>query len=236
MAEKAKYWVGVCYPENMIDNWQEVIGEVLMVPYCYCLHDKDHLSEYNKKKNIEEEERKKHVHIMLAFTNTTTYNHALSTLLALSKQGCACLNKVEVVRHVRNKYEYLIHNTDDSRKKGKYLYPLEERISGNNFDIGSYEQITLADKNKMAMEICQLIKDNEIHNFIDLFEMVSGMGLEYFDILKSYSGLFDRMCNGNYQRKKYGNLDLPKKSNTLTFTNPVKELKVIEDDEPYPFD
>lgn len=212
MAEKAKYWVGVCYPENMLDDWQDKISEKLEVPFCYCVHDKDHLSEYNKKHMdehilLEEEERKKHVHIILAFNNTTTYNHALNTLMTLSKDGCKCVNKVEMVRNIRSKYEYLIHNTEDSKKKKKYAYPPAERISGNNFDIGAYEQLSSTDKNKMAMEICQLIKDNGIHNFIDLFEMVSGMGLEYFDILKSYSGLFDRMCNGNYQKKKYGELE-----------------------------
>ena len=211
MAEKARYWVGVAYPENMLDNWEDVIAEKLEIPFCYFIHDKDHLSEYNKKQGIEEEERKKHVHIMLVFANTTTYNHALNTLMALSKDGCKCVNKVEVVRNIRNKYEYLIHNTEDSRKKKKYAYSPAERICGNNFDIGAYEQVSLADKNKMALDICHLIKDNGIHNFVDLFEMVSGMGLEYFDILKSYSGLFDRMCNGNYQKKKYGNLDEPLK-------------------------
>lgn len=210
--EKARYWVGVCYPENMIDGWQDVIGDKLQVPYAYCIHDKDHLADYYKKAMgdkvlLPEEERKKHVHIIIAFNNTTTYNNALNTLMTLSKDGCKCLNKVEVVRNIRSKYEYLIHNTEDSKKKKKYAYPASERITGNNFDIGSYEQLSSTDKNKMAMEICQIIKDNEIHNFIDLFEMVSGMGLEYFDILKSYSGLFDRMCNGNYQKKKYGNLD-----------------------------
>ena len=238
MAEKAKYWVGVCYPENMLDNWQDIIGEVIMVPYSYCVHDKCHLSEYNKKQDVEEVERKKHVHIMLAFSNTTTYNHALSTLMALSKEGRTCINKVEMVRHVRNQYDYLIHDTNDSRKKGKYQYSPEERICGNNFDIGSYEQVSLADKNRMAMEICQLIKDNEIHNFIDLFEMVSGMGLEYFDILKSYSGLFDRMCNGNYQKKRYGTFDDKVVFKAEAKEEPVPEKKppVCEDDEPYPFD
>ena len=206
--EKARYWVGVCYPENMIDDWQDVIAEKLQVPFCYCVHDKDNLSEYNKKKgdNTPEEERKTHVHIILAFSNTTTYNHALNTLMTLSKPNCKCLNKVEIVRSIRNQYEYLIHNTADSKKKKKYAYDASERITGNNFDVGAYEQISTADKNRMAMEICQLIRDKEIYNFVELFDLVSYMGIEYFDILKSYSGLFDRMCNGNYQKLRYGDL------------------------------
>ena len=202
MAEKARYWVGVCYPENMISDWAEKISEVLQVPFEYCVHDKDHLSEYNKKKgkDVEEEERKPHVHIVMAFANTTTYNHALNTLMALSKPGCKCVNKVEVVRNIRHVHDYLIHNTEDAKKKKKYQYPLSERISGNNFDIGAYEQVSLADKNKMAKELWTLIRDNGICNFADFFDMVSEMDMEYFEILKSYSGLFDRLCKGNYHK------------------------------------
>lgn len=200
MAEKARYWVGVTYPENMIDNWEDEIAEKLQVPFCYCIHDKDHLSEYGKKQT---EARKKHVHIMVAFSNTTTYNHALATLDTLSKPGTHCLNKIEVVRNIRNQYEYLIHNTEDSKKKKKYLYPVSERISGNNFDIGSYEQLSVVEKNRIALELCQLIKDNEVYNFIDLFEMVSSTGsTEYFEIFKANSGLFERMCRGVYLKLK----------------------------------
>ena len=76
----AKYWVGVCYPENMLDNWQDVIAEKLEVAFCYCVHDKDHLSEYNKKRMkehifLEEEERKTHVHTYISFLRSITQPH-----------------------------------------------------------------------------------------------------------------------------------------------------------------
>lgn len=208
MAEKAKYWVGVCYPENMIDNWRDKLDD-MGVSYAFCIHDKDHLSEYNKKKgkDVEEEERKTHVHIILAFNNTTTYNHALNTLMELSKPGKRCLNTMEIVRNIRNKYEYLIHNTEKAKKDKKYQYPIAERITGNNFDIGAYEQITSTDKNRMAKELCKLIRDNGICNFADFFDMVSEMDMEYFDIMKTYSGLFDRLCKGNYHKAQNGTND-----------------------------
>ena len=38
---KAKFWAGVVYPENMVEGWQEKIGDILQLPYCYILHDKD---------------------------------------------------------------------------------------------------------------------------------------------------------------------------------------------------
>ena len=110
---KARYWSAVTYPENMIDDWQVVCGDILQYPYCYCIHDKDHLSK-------SEEQRKVHVHWIICFPNTTTYNHALNIFKKLSKDGFDCVNKVEDINGIRNVYEYLIHNTETAKKQEKY--------------------------------------------------------------------------------------------------------------------
>ena len=38
---KVRYWWGILYPENMIENWKDEIEDVLQLPFCYCVHDKD---------------------------------------------------------------------------------------------------------------------------------------------------------------------------------------------------
>ena len=43
MSVKARYWTGVCYPENMRDDWKELVEDLLGVPTAYCVHDKDKL-------------------------------------------------------------------------------------------------------------------------------------------------------------------------------------------------
>ena len=42
---KARYYWAVLYPENMRDSWQDDIDLLLQVPYAYCIHDKDYLSD-----------------------------------------------------------------------------------------------------------------------------------------------------------------------------------------------
>ena len=79
MVVKAKYWQAIMYPENMIDDWKDRICELFQVPFCYCVHDKD----TDKK----EEARKEHVHIILAFGNTTTENNALRIFKTIEKNG-----------------------------------------------------------------------------------------------------------------------------------------------------
>lgn len=213
MAEKnasnARYWTAVLYPENMVDDWETLIGDIVQIPYAYCIHDKDHLGEWQPGKTTpaheKEEHRKVHVHIILAFPNTTTKKHAHETFMLLAaegKQPISCGGRVEAVVNIRNKYEYLIHNTETARKKQKkYQYDPSERITGNNFDIGAYEQISLADKDKMAKELCNIIRDKGFSNFMDFYDYVdTNLGFEYFEIIKSYSGLFERLTKGNYQK------------------------------------
>lgn len=190
---KARFWVGVLYTENMKENWSVDIGDIVQVPYAYCVHDKD-LDDKN-------EQRKEHVHLMLAFSNTTTYRHALTVFSLLSADETQAINTCQACVNVRSMYDYLIHDTETCRKKGKFLYAVSERIVGNNFDIGSYEQLGLADKKRMLKELAQFIIDNNVMNFTEFYESVLlGFPDDYLEIIASYSGLLERLTKGNYQK------------------------------------
>ena len=41
---KVKLWEGICYPENMRDDWQDEIDDILQVPFAYAVHDIDPVS------------------------------------------------------------------------------------------------------------------------------------------------------------------------------------------------
>lgn len=190
---KSRYWVGVLYPENMIDNWEFDIGDIIQVPYAYCKHYKD--------TDTKSEHRKDHVHLILVFSNTTTYNHAFNIFNLLSADGKQALNTIQAVVNIRSMYDYLIHNTETCKRKGKELYKASERICGNNFDIGSYEQLSIAEKNNMCKELCDIIIENGFINFADFYVyVISEFDESYFDILKSYSGFFERLTKANYQK------------------------------------
>ena len=48
--EKSKYWVGVLYPENMIEDWEDVIAEKVQLPFDDGVHNRDVDSEKEKRK------------------------------------------------------------------------------------------------------------------------------------------------------------------------------------------
>lgn len=192
---KARYWVAVMYPENMIDDWQEEIAEKLQKPFAYCIHDKC--------VDSEGKHRKDHVHIMLVYGAPTTYKNAMSVFKELEKPGCVALNKCERVIGVRYMYNYLIHDTEESRKKKKHPYSPSERIEGNGFDIGSYEQISLHDKASIKKTIRSAISEQHIFNFYDLDEYVATqMSDEAYDVFTSNQGYFANLVRGYYNKIK----------------------------------
>lgn len=191
---KARYWTAVGYTDNMRDDWQEVIANQLQYPYVYCIHDKD--------KQGDGDDRKTHVHIVVAYGNTTTYKTALALFRKLNKEGCEAFNTCQPVANIRYMYDYLIHDTEDSKKKGKYPYDKSERITGNNFDIGAFEQVGTADKKRMRRELGKLIYDHGFTNYLDFyFYVCNNFDSEYEDVICSYSGHFARLVKGSYQRK-----------------------------------
>ena len=188
---KARYWVGVGWLDNMVENWQDKISEVLQHPFCYCVHDKDVDSQGNP--------RPRHVHIMIAGNAPTTYKNALSIFKGLEAKGKQAFNTCYKVNNVRHMYEYLIHATEDSKKKKKHLYDVSERVCGNNFDIGMFEQISQADKDRMLDELEDIIFEKGFLTYGSFFLYVKyHMSSEHRKIMRSYSSHLERLVRSNH--------------------------------------
>lgn len=188
--QKARYWTAVMYPESMVENWEEEIGDILQLPYAYCVHDKC--------VDQQGEPRKVHVHIMIAYANTTTYKSAMSVFEKLG-----VVNKIEQVHNVRYMYNYLIHDTETCEKKGKHLYNQNERVTGNNFDIGAYEQIGVADKEMIVKEICEIIDTFDFQDFYELNTYARlNFDLEHFTIFRQNQNYFNNVVAGRYLHAK----------------------------------
>lgn len=184
-----RYWEALIYPENMVENWENRIGDILQLPYAYCQHDRD--------KSKKGEPRKPHIHMIIGFPNTTTESHAWNVFNRLNAAGKKAIFGIEAVVNIRHAYDYLIHDTESARKCGKFLYDVSCRITGNNFDIGNFEQISQADKDRMLKEICDFVIDNNLTNFADVYvQIITQFDSSYFSVLKSYSGLIERISRG----------------------------------------
>lgn len=208
---KSKYWWAICYPENLKEGWQEDISDILQVPYAYCVHDKD--------LDNDGDDRKKHLHLIIVFPNTTTEKHALSVFKELEKPGSSMLpnEKINRVINIRRAYNYLIHDTEECRKKGKYQYDPKERITGNNFDIGCYEQIGLEEKMVIRKELSRFLIDKQFTDYTTFYQFVLlNYDSEYENIVVTYQGHFDKLCKGCHhrveKRKKFLKLEVEKEA------------------------
>lgn len=192
--EKARYWCAVLYPENLREDWEEVIGDILGYPYAYCIHNQD----------VDKvgEHRKDHVHLMICYPAPTTQKAIMNLLSRLNAPGQNAFNSCQTVNNVRHMYDYLIHDTETCRKRKKHLYDKSCRKTGNNFDIGNFEQISQIEKSEMLRKMCDFVIENQIYNFADAYAMILANfeEREYFDILSVHSGLIDRLCRGNFKR------------------------------------
>lgn len=190
---KSRYWTIILYPENLIDNWKDKLYEIGL-PMCYCLHNKT---------KVGDEDRKEHIHLIVACPNTTTYNHIMNMFKCLNKSDKEkAFNTVQIVYSMENTYNYLIHDTDDCRKKGKEPYDKKDRICINNFDIGAYVQKSIKEEKEQIKEICNIIASNKFTNFFDLHMYVlTNYDDDYFDVLIKHSGYFERLTKGIYQKE-----------------------------------
>lgn len=194
---KNRQWWAVLYNENMREDWEDEISNLVQLPFAYCVHDKG--------LEIEKDERRKvHTHLILVWPSTTTYKHAMEVFSALNAPGKTSFNTIEPVYNARGCYDYLIHDTEDCRKKGKYLFDKEERVTGNLYDIGNYEQVSLVEKNIAFDKLTDMVLKMGITNYADFvlaaMDNFPDQADLMRDVIRSYSGHFERLVRGVYLR------------------------------------
>lgn len=198
-SDKARYWWALMYPENMVDNWEEDISSILQKPFAYCIHNQDGCY-------TDGSPRKVHVHIICAWSGPTTGATALKLFKKLEKPGClaVCNNEIEYISDISWAYNYLIHDTITAKKKGKKQYDPSERIVGNNFDIGNYEQISKTDTNMFLDSLTSYILDERVTNFAQFYRSVKndqrweGVRSQVLEIVERKSGFLERIIKGVY--------------------------------------
>ena len=191
---KSRYWWAVLYPENMVEDWEEKIDDLVEVPFAYCKHTED--------VDIKSEHRKDHVHLILVFTNTTTYNHALDVFKLLGEEA---VNTCKACINVRHCYDYLIHDTKKCKKVGKHKYDPSERITGNNFDIGAYEQMTTEQRHDILKELIVWTREKKFTNMADLMDKALDLDTYYFEVVVAHNAILERICRGNYLKEEAKN-------------------------------
>lgn len=192
---KNRQWCAILYNENMKPDWKDQIENLVQLPFAYCVHDKGLQLE-------DGDHRKIHTHLILVWPAPTTFKHAAEVFDRLSAEGKRCFSTIEPVYNARRMYDYLIHDTEDCRKKRKYAFSPSERVTGNLYDIGAYSQVSMTEKNDAFDKLTDMILAYEIQNYADLILRTREQFSEEWelmrDVIRGYSGYFDRLIRGVY--------------------------------------
>jgi hypothetical protein len=152
--DRAKNYTLVVYPEDMPDNWLEIMREEMFDMVISPLHDKD--------TNPTGEAKKAHYHLLISAGSSWVRMNTLAEwgrkLKGIAKPQ-KCSNPKGLVRYMTHmdnpeKYQY---NKADIRVIGQY-------------DIEPFFKATIGEDRETRKEIMHFVIDNDIVEFADLVE------------------------------------------------------------------
>ena len=144
---KARNWIAVLYPENMVADWLHVLEELCVPSFVSPIHSADN------------DDTKPHYHIMLMYDSPTTYELALNDFQQLGN-----VKICKVVRSLVGSSRYLCHL--DQPKKEQFPDFLNKVISLSGAD---YEYVIKQPKDSLVA-LC------DIFSIIDEYNISSWRG------------------------------------------------------------
>ena len=172
--EKAKYWAFVAYPDSLPENWQEILTSTGLPCVVSPLHDADI--------NADDTQKKPHYHIIMCFSNTTTYTNAKKITDSLN----ATIPKA--VKNIKGYYRYLTHQ--DNPEKAQYSEV--DIITLNGFNKLDYFDITRNEILSIKRQVKAFIVEHNINEYCDLLDYLDEANLpELLDCAMSNTILFN---------------------------------------------
>lgn len=175
---------------------------------------------------------KPHYHVIYVAKNPVTADSVRKKLQKIL--GFECVAQVKIIAtSVRNMYDYLTHESIDAIAKNKHIYPKDEIVLLNNFDIDRYDELDAADKKEALNKVIDIIKLNDIPNMIELEFFIDEHGSELGittnvlrTVIDGKAGLLRLYFDGVYQRSKRESTDL-KKENEEYFKLAQRQMQEI---------
>lgn len=250
--QRGRNWVVVIYPEDLPSDWeQKLIGlhlKLLLSP----LHDKD--------VNADGSPKKPHHHLLIMFDNHKTAKQVyevMSQITEKSQNGSLC-GVAPIVPHeckvadrgAMVRYFCHLDNPD------KTQYDTAELKGFNGADVAELLKRSLSEQQSILIAIEEFCEENDITEICVLAKAIRYSEPEWYRCLTTQSTTYLKayltsLRNHRKTLAETGETDyngdravtvdegtgeviepkpIPKKT-TLTFTNPVKELKIGKDDE-----
>lgn len=172
---KKRYWAFVLYPESAPADWEEQLQKLGVTCAVSPLHDKD--------LNANNEIKKEHYHIILAYSGPTTFSN-VKRLTVDTLNGTI----PQPLEHIKGYYRYLTHK--DNPEKAQYAESDIRSING--FNIFDYIEVSGLEKTRLKVAILDDIMKNDIKEYADLCLFYAYDDLTRFEIVSCNTIFFNR--------------------------------------------
>lgn len=185
-SQRAKNYTIVVYPDDMPENWLDVMREDMFDMVISPYHDKD--------KNPDGEPKKPHYHILVSAGKAWITMNKLAEWgrklkgIALPQK---CSNPKGLVR-------YFLHIDDPS----KYQYSKSDIQVIGQYDIEPFFKATITEEKAIRKEIMEFVRDNEIIEFADLVEYCLEHNEEWDDYLANHTYYIKEYISSARYRKR----------------------------------
>lgn len=182
---RVRNWCAVVYPDSAPSDWKEYLDGLNIKWACSPLHDKDIDDDGQLKKP--------HWHIVICYSGNKSFDQVKEDLAELKcpiPQRC---------RDVRSSVRYFIHKDHPH----KYQYSQNDIEGHGGFDIGNIFKLSASEKHSLYKDIFAYIKENDIVEFFDLVNIISGLDDDsWFQCVTDNSVLFERYLKSNRHRQR----------------------------------
>lgn len=184
--QRAYWWTFLLYEDSTPAKWLEIL-ESSGAQIAYIKHDCDvwdnDVIDGESIKHLKGSPKKAHYHILLRWDTAKSWRQMYNYFRILGT------SHFEVVKTPRHAFMYLTHETEDARKKKKYLYDVKSieflnsslenfesyaRISGRSTDTGDLVEIFEYLRDNEITEMSDFINDCLHDGRLDLIETASG--------------------------------------------------------------
>lgn len=209
---KARVFTFLLYPDSAPENFVELLTDkqdyaVAISP----LHDKDLVenAESVPKEYLEAYNgfKKPHYHGIIVSNNSTTPS-AVRQRLQRAFDKKEAVGMVQICHNIKGAYEYLTHESVDAVRKKKHVYPKEDIVHINNFDITRYVTVSADERKQNLRIVTDLIYMHQLGNVIELRMFIDSnpdCGIDWdaaSDVIENKAGVVRLYLDGVYQTRK----------------------------------
>lgn len=203
--QKDRFFTFLLYPDSLPEDWVTKLEMVGLPMAVSPLHDKDRSDREG------EDFKKPHYHVFYVAKNPVTTDAVRRRIQRAL--GDKALSHVQIIkRSAEGMYLYLTHESKDAIQKNKHVYPKEDLIHLNNFDIDRYISDSVEEKEALFNLVCDIIDEEELANIRELRRYIARRGEQHGirsmaqvnAVLRQHTGLVRLYFDGVYQERRYG--------------------------------